>query len=1057
MACSSCGELLPDGANFCPHCGTRVLIPAQDDGQRRHASIVFSDLSGYTALSERLDPEEVESIMARVKAEATRIIGRHGGVINQFIGDEVVALFGIPVARRDDAQRAVRAARELHAAVRAIGAEIAPRTGHGLTLHTGINTGLVVTRRTDTRDGHFSLTGDAVNTGARLLGLAGPDEVLIGPDTWREVGSDFSAIAGNDIEVKGKAQPIVPYRVTGERTDRTADRWPLVGREAELTHFEAVALACATQARGGLLVVRGDPGIGKSRLAAECVERAARHGIASHTAQVLDFSVGRGSDPLRNLMRSLLGIGRDADDRAALHGLHQAWDDGLADPDQALFLCELLDITRPDGLRALDAALTAESREAGVRAALGSLVRAAARRQPLLLLVEDVHWADDTLLARLAALAARADGVSGPALLLVLTTRVDGDPLGRGWFDTLPRSAVTVWDLAPLAADRAAELAVRFPGLDAAVVQALVRRADGNPLFLEQLLLNAGGAGPSDVPGSIQALVLARMDQLPPVERQRFQAASVLGQRFSLDALRHLVADDRCDCAVLAERQLLRAAGPDWQFSHALIRDGAYESLLKSRRRALHARAGEWFSTRDPQLGAEHFELAQDARAPGAFLAASHAEAGRYRFDRAEALAARGLALAQQPGQRHALALMRARMRLDSGRAHDALTAAQDTLALATTPAERAATLILQAAALRILDQSDAALAALAAAEPLARQAGSALDLARLHHLRGGFFFVLGRSADCLREHQAALAHARAAGSVEAEANALSGLGDADYVAGRMHTANERFRACVALAQQHGLGGVDVANRHMLGWTSHYLGRFDEAIATGEEAVAMARRVSARRTEALARQTVAYTQGWLMGDLAPALAHLDQALPVVRALGAVRFEAQNRVFRALLALRAGQREQAQALAREALAFTRSAAMGFIGPTACGVLAQTTTDAAERRQVLAEGEALLAAGSISHNHFDFRACAIEASLESGDFTAVDRHCEALARYTAAEPLVWSTLAVERGRLLARRGRGEHGPELDRALRALREQTAQRHFNVWLPALDAATGA
>ena len=980
-----------------------------EDGQRRHASIVFSDLSGYTALNERLDPEEVELIMGRIKDAATRIVGSHGGVINQFVGDEVVALFGIPVARRDDAVRAVRAARELHTAVRAISEEVEPRIGRALTMHSGINSGLIVARRSDSRDGHFALTGDAVNTGARLLGLAAADEVVIGPDTWREVRTQFSVAVGEPIEVKGKEHRITPYRVVGELAADPVARQPIVGRDDELRRFTALVAACGGQGQGGVALVRGDPGIGKTRLVAEFGELAQRHGLSCHAAAVLDFSVGRGGDAMRNLMRSLLGIAADAGAEHSRRTLDAAFAAGWVEREQELFLCDLLDIAPRPELRALDAALTGAAREQGAHAAIGGLVRAAARRRPLLLLVEDMHWADAATLERIATLARIA--ADGP-LLLLLTTRIDGDPTRTGLREMAQEGRVagrvTAFDLAPLAADSAVELASRFAGLDAAVLREIVERAEGNPLFLEQLLLNAGSSALAALPGSIQALVLARMDQLPVAVRQMFQAAAVLGQRFSLEALRYLVADKSCDCGELVARQLLRPAGADWLFSHALIRDGAYESLLKSRRRELHARAAEWFAARDPGLCAEHYELAGDARAAG---------------------------------ERHALGLMRARMLLDGGRAEEAIAAASETLDHAATPAARAATLILQAAAMRILDRADAALATLAAAEPLARAAGSALDLARLHHLRGGFYFVLGRSADCLREHEAALAHARAAGSVEAEANALSGLGDAGYVCGRMRTANERFRVCVELAQGHGLGRIEVANKHMLGWTLHYLGRFDEALAVGEDAVDMARRVSAQRTEAVARLTTAYTLGWLIGRLDPAFEHLDRALALAQGLGATRFEAENYVFRALLELRAGRRELALAQAREALAFCRGTAMDFIGPTALGALAQITTDPAERQQALAEGEALLARGSISHNHFDFHACAIDASA-------------ALERYTAAEPIPWSDLAIARGRLLARHGRGETGTELAKALQALREQTARLGFTVWLPALDAA---
>lgn len=1053
MKCSSCSHTLPVDALFCPRCGTRSASVAPEDGQRRHATIVFSDLSGYTALNERLDPEEVELIMARIKDAATAIVSSHGGVINQFVGDEVVALFGIPVARRDDPARAVRAARALHVAVRAIGQEVEHRVGRALTMHSGINTGLIVARRSDSRDGHFALTGDTVNTGARLLGLAAADEVVVGPNTWLEVSTQFSAVVGDAIEVKGKEHRITPYRVVGELVADPMTRKPMIGRDEKLRRFAELITDCSEHGRGAVAVVRGDPGIGKSRLVAEFGELAQRQGLSCHTTAVLDFSGGRGSDAMRNLMRGLLGIAAEADAGSSRRALDQAFDAGWVEREQELFLCDLVDIAPRPEFRALVAALTESAREAGAIAAICSLARTTARRRPLLLLVEDVHWADAATLERISQLV----GITAQEpVLLVLTTRVDGDPTRSRLGEAALNVSVVAFDLAPLSASSASELASRFAGLDAGAMRQIVERAEGNPLFLEQLLLNAGSSALMALPGSIQALVLARMDKLPAAARHLLQAAAVLGQRFSLQAVRYLLADESCDCGVLVAHQLVRPSGADWLFSHALIRDGAYESLLKSRRRQLHTRAADWFAMRDPGLYAEHCEIAGDTRAARAYLAASTAEAARYRFERAILLAERGLALASEPSERHELGLLRTRVLLDGGRAQEAIAAATEALDHAATPAERATPLILLAAAMRIVDRKEAALAALAEAEPLARAAGSNLDLARLHHLRGGFFFVLGRSADCLREHEASLVCARAGGSVEAEANALSGLGDASYVNGRMRTAQQRFGVCVQLAQENGLGRIEVANKHMLGWTLHYLGRLAEGLVVGQDAVVLAARVSALRTEAAARQTMAYTQGWLMGDLAPANDHLDRAMGLVRALGAVRFEAQNLVFRALLEFRANNRESAEGLAREALAYCRTTAMDFIGPTAFGVLALITTDDQERQQALAEGEALLALGSISHNHFDFYACAVDASLESRDFAAVLHYCAALERYTAAEPLAWSDLAIARGRLLARYGRGETGADLQAELRSLREQLAQLGFSVWVPALDAAAG-
>ena len=214
-ACPSCGAALQDGQRFCNGCGARARRRRaggrRDPGERRHATVMFSDLTGYTALNEATDPEEVEAIMGRIKDEATAVIERHGGTVNQFVGDEIMALFGVPLARRDDPRRAVAAALELHAAVDRLIADLGPAPGRpGLSMHTGINTGLVVARRSDARAGTYALTGDAVNTAARLRSLAGPGEVLVSADTWQQVADHFEAEATRAGRGQGQGAAALP-------------------------------------------------------------------------------------------------------------------------------------------------------------------------------------------------------------------------------------------------------------------------------------------------------------------------------------------------------------------------------------------------------------------------------------------------------------------------------------------------------------------------------------------------------------------------------------------------------------------------------------------------------------------------------------------------------------------------------------------------------------------------------------------------------------------------------------------------------------------------------
>jgi len=256
VPCPHCATLVAAGQRFCTGCGRDIgpaaptasaaptatapaLLPAArpsvaeagDDGERRHATVMFSDLSGYTALNESFDPEEVEALMARVKSDASAVIERHGGTVNQFVGDEIMALFGIPVARRDDARRAVEAALDLHGVVDAFLATLDPAFAQSLAMHTGIATGLVVARRSDHRAGDFVLTGDAVNTAARLRSAAASREVVVSATTWQQVADAFDAEATSPLALKGKDQPLVAYRIRGARKAQAGDATPLVGRD----------------------------------------------------------------------------------------------------------------------------------------------------------------------------------------------------------------------------------------------------------------------------------------------------------------------------------------------------------------------------------------------------------------------------------------------------------------------------------------------------------------------------------------------------------------------------------------------------------------------------------------------------------------------------------------------------------------------------------------------------------------------------------------------------------------------------------------------------------
>jgi hypothetical protein len=292
------------------------------------------------------------------------------------------------------------------------------------------------------------------------------------------------------------------------------------------------------------------------------------------------------------------------------------------------------------------------------------------------------------------------------------------------------------------------------------------------------------------------------------------------------------------------------------------------------------------------------------------------------------------------------------------------------------------------------------------------------------------------------------------AGSLEAQAAALGGLGDAQYLRGHMASANEQFLKCVALSRERGFGRLEVANLPMVGWTGLHLNQMQGAVEVGLQAIDLAMRASQPRAELIARVMVVWVDGLVRCNADALAAQLEKALAVARSLTAKRFEAQLYGCSAVAALRNNQRALARSHAEHALAICREHGMGHIGPWILGVVALVETDPSIRSSAIAEAEAELLRGCVSHNHIHFRELAIDASLESRDWQAVDRLCKSLEAYTASQPLPFSDFLIARGRALARLGRDGADPALLADLARLRDLAVAHQLNSALPALDAA---
>jgi class 3 adenylate cyclase/tetratricopeptide (TPR) repeat protein len=589
--CSSCGVALAEGARFCSQCGTPVVAVAASE-RRKTVTVVFTDLVESTSMAERLDPEALSTILGRYFALARSIAERHGGTVEKFIGDAVVAMFGVRQVREDDALRAVRTAVELRDAVGRLNDELDAAFGVRLRLRTGINTGEVLVDQAQTDS---LAVGHPVSMAARLEQGAGPDEVVIGEPTFRLVGTAVDARPIEPLAVKGSSVPLLAWRVDGLAAT-PARGWAAggtyLGRDEELTGIVAAFRRSVADGRAAACLVVAPPGIGKTRFAAEAVARfdpAPRVAIGRGVADG-----GSAYGPLVEVLRQL-GAGDDG-------GRFESELDALPDgPRVARAAAALVDDS--------GAATTAEVAWVGRR-----MATALAARQPLVIVLDDLHWADPLLLDVVAELV---DPPLAAPVFVLGTGRPELAVDRAGWLASMP--SLKVIRLQPLGPEDTARLVTERLAADAsdAQRQRIVEAASGVPLFVEQLAaLDAESVG-QEIPSTIRALMAARIDRITGDGRAIVETAAIAGERFSLDDVAGATTADPSEALdALVRREILRRDGDTeatYRFSHALLRDAAIDALPRRRRAELHERraaALEAFGTPDLDRVGFHLEAA---------------------------------------------------------------------------------------------------------------------------------------------------------------------------------------------------------------------------------------------------------------------------------------------------------------------------------------------------------------------------------------------------------------------------------------------------------------
>ncbi len=906
---------------FCGNCGSGLAAAGPEE--RKVVTVLFADAVASTRLAGQLDPERLRGQMAQFFQLAREEIDRFGGTVEKFIGDAVMAVFGLPAVHEDDPERAARAAL-------AIRRGVAPLADAGAlpAVRIGLLTGEVVANPRASEKGEFLVTGEVANLAARLQQYAAPGQILLGERTMRSLPPSATLRRLDSLTVKGRADPLPAWELMdlAPQAERPLGATPFVGREEELDLLAGLLRRMRREGRGHVVTILGPAGVGKTRLIREFRTRSSEVHILS--GRSIPYGSGVPFWALGEAIREECGIVlEDATDEVQRKIERTA---------RALSVEEAI-----PALQSILGLAGGDLSRDELFARLQRFFEGLAQRRPLLLILEDVHSAEDVTLDFAEA---SAEWVRQNPLLLLMLTRPDLLERRPAWMGG-KRSATTIL-LEPLPGEESQALARAVLGTKEApvsVLDAVLSRAEGNPLFLEEMLRTLiergdlvaeadrwvlAAALPSLViPDTVHAVIAARVDGLPPAEKSALQDAALQGKDFWLGALRHVAEENHIDETIRAlvakdllvpKRRSLVAGDEELTFRHILIRDVAFAMIPKSRRWPKHARLAEWLariSTGRPaewadiiahhwlqviglrqELGLPPDPQARDQAVSHLMLAGDRA-AAVYANTTALDHYTRVLDLEADPTRRARAFLGRAEVWMLLGQYDRARADLEPARRLAGEQGEarlEATTLSRIGYSFHRQDKVVPALEHLQQALEISRHAGDAVLTGRILNHIGFSNFNDGRSAEAIRHHEEARQLLESAGDTAGLAESLHGLGENRMFQGRWTEGVHWMTEAIRLCEQTGNRSLAEESRLMIAHSQHVLGDYPAAEASAQYSVTVLAQIGDIRNQAMALLHAAQA-AIKRGKLGSAVEQATRGAALGRQIGAIRATVYNLV------------------------------------------------------------------------------------------------------------------------------------------------------------------